>query len=235
MRASMTKTRSVSRGTELEGVAMQFGVEGPFEVTRHDDKKLIDNRSLADLRTAVEDHCEGLSRACCYVFAIRAGQGYTPHYVGQACVTSLVGEALNASNCMKYNKIKNGKGTPVIFLLPLLTKTGKFRKRPASGKLPSIEFLEKWLITTCLVKNPNLQNNKLTKHLRQVRVTGVLNSVPIRLAHTPTICRWVARFVGRQRSAGRRTSRAAPGTPAQRQIADLDGEVHLISGPHKLN
>ena len=159
---------------------MNFDVVGPFVVTRHGPKKLIDRQSYFDLRDEVDERKKGLSKACgCYVFAKRAGRGYTPLYVGQACATSLVNEAMNASNCMKYNGTLGRKGNPVIFLLPMVTPTGRFRRRPQNGRsLPAIEFLERWLIATCLVKNPHLVNNQQTRLLRKLHVSGILNAKP---------------------------------------------------------
>ena len=92
---------------------MNFDVVGPFLITRHGPKKLIDKQSFFDLRDRVEEVREGLSKACgCYVFAIRAGKGFTPLYVGQACARPLVAEALNPSNISKYNGVFQKKATP---------------------------------------------------------------------------------------------------------------------------
>jgi hypothetical protein len=84
---------------------MFFDIVGPFELTRHGTKKRITERSLADLRSVLEDHRPGLAYACgCYVFALRAARGYTPYYAGQACRQSILREALNSSNQKKYNR-----------------------------------------------------------------------------------------------------------------------------------
>ncbi|WP_400768750.1 hypothetical protein [Methylosinus sporium] len=159
---------------------MNFDVLGPFVITRHGPKNLISKQSFIDLREEVEKKRIGLSNACgCYVFAMRAGKGITPFYAGQACATPLIGEAMNPSNIAKYNDVPHRKGNPVMFLLPMVTPTGKLRKRPTNGKpLRSIDFLEEWLIATCLIKNPNLINNKKTKILRNIHVTGILNAKP---------------------------------------------------------
>ena len=39
-----------------------------------------------------------------------------------------------------------------------------------------MNFLERWLITTAIQKNPDLVNNKETRFLRRIHVTGMLNS-----------------------------------------------------------
>jgi hypothetical protein len=75
---------------------------------------------------------------------------------------------------LKYNKILTEKsGTPVLFLLPMLTDNGRLRKRPKSNG--SIDFLERWLIAEALQKNPELVNNMQTHLLRNLHVTGIFN------------------------------------------------------------
>jgi hypothetical protein len=82
---------------------------------------------------------------------------------------------LNAPNINKYNDALPKKGNPVIFLLPMVTPKRKLRKRP-NKPLRTIDFLEEWLIATCLVKNPDLINNRKTKILKNIHVTGILNA-----------------------------------------------------------
>jgi len=158
---------------------MLFDVAGPFEISQHTSKKNITKESIADLKGVIEGYETGLSTACgCYVVARRAGRGYTPLYVGQACKSSILNEALNPSNREKYNnELARKRGTPILFLIPMRTPQGKFRKNPqhASG-LPALDFLERWLIACAISKNPKLINNKETKFLRQIRVTGILNA-----------------------------------------------------------
>lgn len=156
---------------------MRFDVAGPFIIERHGKKKNITKESLQHLRDQLEEWREGLSEACgCYVFAKRAGNGITPWYVGQACIRPMFKEALNSDNIGKYNTVLDDRGTPLLFVLPALTPTGKLRKNPDNGKLPSLNFLERWLISVALEKNPNLINNKETMFLRRLRVTGIFNA-----------------------------------------------------------
>jgi hypothetical protein len=156
---------------------MRFDVAGPFDLSRHGKSKLITEQSMADLRPQLEGSDEGLAQACgCYVFAIRAGKGYTPYYIGQACKRSILREALNPSNREKYNKIcAEGKGMPVIFLIPKLTPRGRYKKK-GSGSRSAIDFLERWLIATALDKNPGLINSKETRFLRSINVAGIFNA-----------------------------------------------------------
>jgi hypothetical protein len=157
---------------------MDFGVVGPIKLSRHGKKRLITGDSMGDLVAALEKIELGLSSACgCYVFAKKAGKGLTPWYVGQACKRPLAAEALNASNREKYNKVLDSKGSPVIFFIPLRTPSGKLRKRPGGkGRLRSLDFLVRWLIAAALERNPKLANNKETRFLRKIHVTGIFNA-----------------------------------------------------------
>lgn len=156
---------------------MQFDVAGPFELKRFGTKKNITKDSLAELKLRMEEWEVGLSESCgCYVFAKRTGGGIIPWYVGQACRRPMLKEALNAENIVKYNKVTDEKGTPLLFVIPARTPNGKFRKRPDTQKLREITFLERWLIATTLDKNPELINNMETKFLRGLHVTGIFNA-----------------------------------------------------------
>jgi hypothetical protein len=150
----------------------------PFDLTRHGKKKLITNQSVKELKPDLEGWEEGLSEACgCYVFGPRAGLGYTPYYVGQACKSSMINESLNASNREKYNKaLGERRGTPVLFLLPMRTPQGKLRKKPKAGAgIAALDFLESWLIAQAIEKNISLINNKRTYFLRNIHVVGFFN------------------------------------------------------------
>lgn len=127
----------------------------------------------------IQESDPGLLEACgCYVFAVRASKGYTPWYVGQANKTRLVREALNFSNCVKYNNVlAEYSGTPMLFFLPQVTKSGKSYAKPTAkiaGRV-AIDFWEKWLIATSLQKNSDLINEKNTAFLRNLHVTGIFN------------------------------------------------------------
>jgi hypothetical protein len=156
---------------------MDFDVVGPVRISRFGKRRLITKESLSELIAELEDRELGLSAACgCYLFAKQAGKGLTPWYVGQACRSSLAHEALNASNREKYNRVLDAKGTPVMFFLPLLTPSGRFRRRPkGEGGLPALNFLERWLIAACLERNRRLVNSQQTRFLRNIHVTGILN------------------------------------------------------------
>jgi hypothetical protein len=156
---------------------MRFDVAGPFELRRYGKKKIITNESMTALKPQLENWSPGLSKACgCYIFAIRAGKGYTPYYVGQACKRSLLLEALNPSNIQKFNTAcSESKGMPVVFFLPMRTPTGRYRKK--GGGRGSLGFLEQWLIAAAIEKNRNgLINTRETHFLRKITVVGIFNA-----------------------------------------------------------
>ena len=94
---------------------MNFDVAGPFKLHRHGLKRLITKQAIKQLKLELEKWERGLSEACgCYVFAIRAGRGYTPYYVGQACKSSILLEAMNASNRGAPVTATRSGGTPCI-------------------------------------------------------------------------------------------------------------------------
>ena len=156
---------------------MRFDVAGPFKIERFGPKKIITKESMKLLKPVLEQEEDGLSESCgCYVFGKRAGNGITPWYIGQACKTPMLKEALNSSNITNYNHILNGaSGTPVLFVIPARTPTGKLRSRP-SKSLKSLSFLERWLIAEAIEKNPELFNTKETMMLRSLQVRGIFNA-----------------------------------------------------------
>lgn len=86
-------------------------------------------------------------------------------------------EALNSDNIAKYNHVlDDDKGTPLLFVIPARTPTGKLRRRPENGNLRSLDFFERWLIAAAIEKNPYLINNRETKFLRELHVVGIFNA-----------------------------------------------------------
>jgi len=122
------------------------------------------------------DESYPLSRAVgCYIFAIRAGKGFTPWYVGKTERLSFGSETWQDSKLLIYGKVirQYDRGKPVLFLLPKLTSRGKFAK-PTKRKIGAIAALEEMLIGTCLQRNRELVNRKLTR-FKAIHVPGYLN------------------------------------------------------------
>jgi len=103
----------------------------------------------------------------CYVFAIRAGKGYVPHYVGKAG-HGFERECFGSHKLVKYNKVlSEGKhGRPVLFFV---APAGTKRVVPARV----LAQVEKFLIGLAAERNPDLQNKQ---HVRAPSwgITGVV-------------------------------------------------------------
>ena len=119
----------------------------------------------------------GLSDAVgCYIFAIKAGKGVRPWYVGKTERASFRKEAFKFEPFAKaLNQLKIG--TPLLYLLAARTKGGKLTK-PAKRSIASVGALEELLIGTCLRRNPRLLNKKVTKHFKEIEVPGYMNESP---------------------------------------------------------
>lgn len=157
---------------------MKFSIHGPYRI-RRGRNGLIDSSAgaIQEFWERVERRHPGLAGACgCYLFAVRAGRGIKPWYVGQTSKMSFARECLGNHQLNLYNNvIARKKGTAVIYLIAKLTRSGKFR-RPSRNRVGSIYVLETLLIGAGLEKNPKLQNVHKTKYLRGLVVPGFLNS-----------------------------------------------------------
>jgi hypothetical protein len=169
---------------------MRFIPYGPFELPRGDDGLLLltkDERQLFWADVDTED--DGLSDACgCYVFAIRAGGGIRPWYVGKAERQSFKREALTEHKVDKYNTVLSdlGKGTPLLYFYARITNERANFSKPTTHKFRDISYLEKMLIGLALSRNPYIMNIKETVLLRDMCVPGLINSPPGRPTYAAT-------------------------------------------------
>jgi len=139
-----------------------------------------DAKPLAEFWQQVDDAvASGLSEAVgCYIFAIKAGKGILPWYVGKAEKQSFKKECFTSHKLKHYNDAAAGrKGTPYLFLIAKITNGGKFSKVSGNGHR-DIQFLENMLIAACIQRNSYLLNIKDTKLLREMVVPGLLNNPP---------------------------------------------------------
>src|SRR5260370_5211073 len=88
----------------------------------------------------------------CYVFAVRAGKGSTPLYVGKA-TKSFKRECLNPGNIRKLlDALANyAKGTPVLYFVRHPSQRGKTNEK-------QIGEIENFLIQSTSIRNPDVQN-----------------------------------------------------------------------------
>jgi hypothetical protein len=104
----------------------------------------------------------------CYVFALKAGRGYTPWYVGKA-TKSFKQECFQADKLVRYNNVlfKGQKGTPVLFFV---APGGNKNKVP----MRIIDEMENFLIQAALYENPQIKNVAKTKNVPKWGINGVV-------------------------------------------------------------
>jgi len=157
-----------------------YQIFGPFELPQTSSHNRLDDKKIKkDFWDQVELEVDGLPNACgCYIFAVRAGKGALPWYVGKASRQSFKQECLQSHKLVKYNEILNKRrGTPLLFLISKVTPTGKFSSKSNSKNgYPDIDFLERLFIGMSLNRNKELLNLKDTKLYSQITVPGILNS-----------------------------------------------------------
>ena len=105
-----------------------------------------------NIKTFWEDNSTVAQQVGCYVFAIRAGRGMRPWYVGQA-TASFKQEVFAPDKLNKYDQClrKIGKGSPIMFFVSYPTKQGATNRK-------HIDELETFLIQTAHVINKDLRN-----------------------------------------------------------------------------
>ncbi len=157
---------------------MLFKVFGPYELPRDDAKHVAATANARnDFWKAVEAAAPGLPDACgCYVFALKAGRGSKPWYIGKAERSRFRTETLTPHKLNHFNAVTaRHKGIPELYLLAQITPSGRFRA-PARDTRPAIRELESMLIGMGVARNPGLLNSQGTKMLKELRVEGFLNS-----------------------------------------------------------
>lgn len=110
----------------------------------------------------------------CYLFAVRAGLGIRPWYVGQA-KKGFVNECFGQRNQGVYREIMGdiARGTPVLFLIARLTPTGRLAKRLEEKEA---DFVERKLIHDATIVNPELKNSHHTRFVKTLSIPGLLNN-----------------------------------------------------------
>lgn len=152
-------------------MATDLLVYGPFEINYNENgkSKRIESEHALMFWDSPETSC--LRRKCgCYIFATRAGRGFTPWYVGKAS-KGFAQEAFTDHKLKHYNKplFTRRKGNPVLFFIAPPNK---------KNKVPSkdLDHMEKELIQYAVQKNPDLCNVQNTKNLPQWSIQGVIRS-----------------------------------------------------------
>ena len=147
----------------------QFTAHGPFKVPTSklpSGSKIIGKPEVKAFWAA---HGIYAKKIGAYVFAIGAGGGITPMYVGKA-TKSFDAEALATDKLNKYFNAMGQykKGTPMIFFVAYPSKKGV-------ANLKQIGELEKFLIQQGRIVNPTLIN-KVHARLPSWGISGALRS-----------------------------------------------------------
>jgi hypothetical protein len=95
---------------------INLNVFGPLEIKKNKAGKsyTIEN---SNIKNFWEDYMEFSEKQGIYVFALKAGKGFTPWYVGKTN-NSFNNECFHSSKLVKYNNlIMKRKGKPVLFFI----------------------------------------------------------------------------------------------------------------------
>ena len=135
----------------------EFTVKGPFAIpvkSTRGGARRIDAEGLPDFW---EDAEPSADRPGCYVFAMRAGKGFTPYYIGKA-TKSFAGECFTSHKVIKYNEALASyrKGRPVLFFVVHPIQKGALNKKVISK-------IEGFLIQLGVARNPDLLNIQNTR------------------------------------------------------------------------
>jgi hypothetical protein len=152
-----------------------FETYGPFAVPIKD--RALDKSREAAFWSSVEEAAPGLSGAIgCYIFAVRAGRGMRPWYVGKTDRAGFKREVFQDNKFRLYFEIlrQRKRGTALLFFIARHTPRGRFAKVSVNENR-AISTLEELLIGTALTRNPKLINKRATKHFREIQVPGYMN------------------------------------------------------------
>lgn len=135
---------------------VKFAVQGPHDVPIYQGKfgRIVRSEEAAQF---FQRHAALADRRGCYVFAMRAGGGITPTYVGKATKT-FKKECFTSHKLGKCNEtlVDYERGTLVAFFVLAPRRQG----RPAERQ---IGLVEEFLINAAVAANPDLLNVKGTK------------------------------------------------------------------------
>ncbi|SFQ44470.1 hypothetical protein SAMN05421853_1069 [Roseivivax halotolerans] len=164
---------------------MWFDIYGPFDLARIDMKIPSQQpdfwEQVQEASARYDYESQGLERAIgCYAFGLRHGDAMKPWYIGMTVAKGgFRREVLEKHKRDHYDAvIREHRGTPILFLMPLLTPEGYFSRNRKSAK-PLIQWVEKMLFGVALRQNPECRNQRDTKYLRNVVVHGIFNSRPV--------------------------------------------------------
>lgn len=152
-----------------------FDVFGPFDV---DSEAIMSGRQQVRLWQEAESGLEGLSAGIgCYLFCLNRGGKLTPWYVGMTVARDgFKGEAFQPHKLEIYRKVLTNHpnhGRPQIMLFPLILRhSGRLGRGKSKRRV--IAWLERMLMGFAYWQNPDVENVRDMKFLRNVNVNGLL-------------------------------------------------------------
>lgn len=159
---------------------MKYSIHGSYKIKKSSNGLIEPGKDvLKEFWENIDQKEPGLSSACgCYLFAVKAGLGIRPWYIGMTTKRSFAEECLGSHQCNIYNNvIAKKKGTALLFLIAKRTNKDKFVK-PSIKVQKDISYLETILIGAGIEKNKEIQNIRKTKLLRTMIVPGLINTPP---------------------------------------------------------
>ncbi len=152
-------------------MATELCVEGPFEISYSGSaksKRINRDGAREFWNDPAKDYLR--KKKGCYIFALRAGRGATPYYVGKAS-KGFKQEVMTSHKIVHYNDAlhERGGGTPVMYFVCPLGNKNKVATT-------DLNHMEKDLIQYAHSKNPNLTNVQNTKNLPEWSIRGVIRS-----------------------------------------------------------
>jgi hypothetical protein len=208
---------------------MKFENYGPFKVPRRG--AVIDRSALGMFWNTISEQAPGLATAQgCYIFAIKAGKGYTPWYVGKAAGRDgFQQEALSDGKQNQYNWAWSsqayGKGTMVLFFVARRTATKKDFSRQIGTS--DIDWLERHLISLALEANNDLLNVHYTKIHKQLFVPGVINDPAKKFGEATTELQRTLNI----QPIRRRSPKKPPEAPLPIDVLDTPTNIPLLADP----
>lgn len=136
---------------------MELSVRGPFDIAKEKVGKGKFRLLFADFWSSSSELEDISGQRGVYVFAAKAGRGYTPLYVGKA-TRNFGQEVFNPANKHKYSDamLEYERCKPVMFFVIPPKRRGRL-----SGGI--IDEVETFLIQTAYGKNSDIQNVKKTR------------------------------------------------------------------------
>lgn len=151
-----------------------FDTHGPYEVQR--PSGIITGAQQAFWNSIPSKYASPEHAIGCYVFGIRYGAKIRPWYVGMTVAKAgFRGEIFQKHKLDIYNECMNGRrGTPVMFLFPLITSGMDAFSTASKSKKKEIAWLEITLVGFAFRQNPELSNVRDMTFLKNVEVLGLL-------------------------------------------------------------